>query len=441
MTQLGEKQQDFTESDPAFSLIITSFVYFCMCKLIRNTAMKQIVFLSLGIAALICSCSRSLTDVGYSSFSELQYNTLSVKSNIEGDYFLPTMGGTIIKSYKPSAREYKVYNFVTDNDIEYLYNSRIAMRLQLLSEFYSLFSNQKFNSENMRKEYLTLMSPHVKECAESYNLKNNNPLGIWQIFKPYPGLDIPTARYLISYQDNDWFSIKQEGDDSEVRLRILLVGKHLRPVVAEIENPSFGIMASLEDGLNLGSGYSRKGNWENSTNGSYKRSESYNNYLASLVYKQCTDKTKVNYVTEKDILLFADKLVDERKAFLRDMYALLSSNPGADNNRKFEKICDETVSVPIRDALKEIHSANNKDRSKGIWKPIEPRDKNNCQIAYDKNNWFKIDEAATDSLCLQVVFYGRKLYPLITGICNKDYNLLIQQDYESNRSMSPGFGL
>ena len=439
MTQLGEKQQDFTESDPAFSLIITSFVYFCMCKLIRNTAMKQIVFLSLGIAALLCSCSRSLTDVGYSSFSELQYNTLSAKTDGR-DYFSPLRGVEVFP-YRPTALKYKLYNYVTDNDIEHLYDSKIAMRLQLLSEFYSQFGVQNFNLGKINKEYMALMSPQVRESAESYSLKDNSPLGIWQIFKPYPGLDVTATKYEISYKGNDWFSVRPKGDVTEVRLRILLAGKHLQPVVAEIENPSFGITVDRGLGSDIGRGYAIKGDWENYTEAPYRRSESYNKFLASIVYKQCTSKTKVNYVTEKDILLFADKLVDERKAFLRDMYALLSSEPDADNNSKFEKICDETVSVPIRDALKEIHSANNKDRSKGIWKPIEPRDKNNCQIAYDKNNWFKIDEAATDSLCLQVVFYGRKLYPLITGICNKDYNLLIQQDYESNRSMSPGFGL
>ena len=101
MTQLGEKQQDFTESDPAFLLIITSFVYFCMCKLIKITAMKQIVFLSLSIAALLCSCSRSLTDVGYSSFSELQYNTLSAKTDGR-DYFSPLRGVEVFP-YRPTA--------------------------------------------------------------------------------------------------------------------------------------------------------------------------------------------------------------------------------------------------------------------------------------------------------------------------------------------------
>lgn len=401
--------------------------------------------LILGICTALISftsCSRSLTDVGYSSFSELQYNTLSAKSDGR-DYFLPTMGGTIIDSYRPSAREYKVYNFVTDNDIEHLYNSKIAMRLQLLSEFYSQFSSQKFNSDKMKKEYLALMSPQVKECAESYNLHNNNPLGIWQVFKPYPGLDIPTTRYKISYQGNDWFSIKQEGDDFEVRLRILLVGKHLRPVVAEIENPSLGIIASLGAGLNLGCGYSRKGDWDISTVGPYQRSESYKNNLASIVYKYCTsNKTTKDYVTEKDILLFADKLVENKMSLLNDMYVFLSSASRA--KTQYEKRVGKFLSVPVRKALEEVTYTKSKEKHTiGKWKPLEPRNKNNYQIVYDKKNWFKVTGDTIDSpdLYLQVVFYGRKLYPLITGICNKSYNLSIYQDFESNRSNnSPRWG-
>ena len=208
--------------------------------------MKNNVLISAGIIALLCSCSRSLTDIGYST-SPIN-TTVHVNSASA-----PPIGQS--RGYVTQPGDYYLYNFVSDVDMEYFYKSRVLIRAAIVQGLYAQMNAQDFKKKSFDKRYASLCSPEVLAAVKEWRGDSN--LGGWQIFKPYPGLDATKMKYEIVYDGDDWFSITPAGDDSKVRLRVVLAGKKLMAVIERNRGASNKDLGKFADQVNA-----LAGKWE-----------------------------------------------------------------------------------------------------------------------------------------------------------------------------------
>ena len=381
--------------------------------------MKNNVLISAGIIALLCSCSRSMTDIGYST-SPIN-TTVHVNSASA-----PPIGQS--RGYVTQPGDYYLYNFVSDVDMEYFYKSRVLIRAAIVQGLYAQMNAQDFKKKSFDKRYASLCSPEV--LADVMELRGDSNLGGWQIFKPYPGLDATKMKYEIVYDGDDWFSITPAGDDSKVRLRVVLAGKKLQPVVVEVDNPAFGV--NVASSTKVGKGFDFGHGWIANGYGNYRRSEGYMSMLAGIIYDHCADKSR-NIVTGDAILTFAKSMSQEQEQLLSGFYKDLVSYNSASLSKKYKKWL-------YADVEKAIAANHHKDNSVlGKWQAFDVAE--TSDVVYEGNNWCRISGAAdsTKDIHVQMVYCDRDMRPMIIGLYNKPLGIETGLHIDSDMSDSPGW--
>ena len=381
--------------------------------------MKKNVLISTGIIVLLCSCSRSLTDIGYST-SPIN-TTVHVNSASA-----PPIGQSW--GYVTQPGDYYLYNFVSDVDMEYFYKSRVLIRAAIVQGLYAQMNAQDFKKKSFDKRYASLCSPEVLAAVKEWRGDSN--LGGWQIFKPYPGLDATKMKYEIVYDGDDWFSITPAGDDSKVRLRVVLAGKKLQPVVVEVDNPAFGV--NVASSTKVGKGFDFGHGWIANGYGNYRRSEGYMSMLAGIIYDHCADKSR-NIVTGDAILTFAKSMSQEQEQLLSGFYKDLVSYNSASLSKKYKKWLYADVEKAIAANHREANSAL------GKWKAFDVAETSN--VVYEGNNWYRISGAAdtTKDIHIQMVYLDRDMRPMIIGLYNKPLGIETGLNIDSDMSDSPGW--
>ena len=381
--------------------------------------MKKNVLISVGVIALLCSCSKSLTDIGYST-SPIN-TTVHVNSASA-----PPIGQS--RGYVTQPGDYYLYNFVSDVDMEYFYKSRVLIRAAIVQGLYAQMNAQDFKKKSFDKRYASLCSPEVLAAVKEWRGDSN--LGGWQIFKPYPGLDATKMKYEIVYDGDDWFSITPAGDDSKVRLRMVLAGKKLQPVVVEVDNPAFGV--NVASSTKVGKGFDFGHGWIDNGYGNYRRSEGYMSMLAGIIYDHCADKSR-NIVTGDAILTFAKSMSQEQEQLLSGFYKDLVSYNSASLSKKYKKWLYADVEKAIAANHREANSAL------GKWKAFDVAETSN--VVYEGNNWYRISGAAdsTKDIHVQMVYCDRDMRPMIIGLYNKPLGIETGLNIDSDMSDSPGW--
>ena len=381
--------------------------------------MKKNVLISTGIIALLCSCSKSLTDIGYST-SPIN-TTVHVNSAST-----PPIGQS--RGYVTQPGDYYLYNFVSDVDMEYFYKSRVLIRAAIVQGLYAQMNTQDFQKKSFDKRYASLCSPEVLKAVKEW--KGDSNLGGWQIFKPYPGLDATKMKYEIAYDGDDWFSITPAGDDSKVRLRVVLAGKKLQPVVVEVDNPAFGV--NVASSTRVGKGFDFGHGWIANGYGNYRRSEGYMSMLAGIIYDHCADKSR-NIVTGDAILTFAKSMSQEQEQLLSGFYKDLISYNSASLSKKYKKWLYADVEKAIAANHREANSAL------GKWKAFDVAETSN--VVYEGNNGYRISGAAdsTKDIHVQMVYCDRDMRPMIIGLYNKPLGIETGLNIDSDMSDSPGW--
>ena len=335
--------------------------------------MKKIVFFIVGAIVLLGSCSKSLTDLGYSSsYPQPAYNPNSAYTNSEFRSFSPVTGTYISPFYKSSERSYDLYSYVTDNDIEDFLLSLVSLRMELISKYYS----QK---------------------------------------------DAQTKRE-ITYEGDDWFRISPIGTEEIARVRIVLAGKQLKPQIADVEN-----LAPTENDLKE---YIHSQSNAIATNGRYYK------FLSDVVYRDCNGDDK-GYVEEKDVTDFANGLVQQRTALLDNFYADLTSAKltKKELSKKYGKMLTapvakamqmtggkKTKTLPLGEwTLFEPKDASNYSIA---------YDSNDWFKVYGK-------DCNTPDVSVQVVYSDRDMRSMITGVRNASRNINIAQGVVAGKSSVP----
>lgn len=333
--------------------------------------MKKVTCLIFGTIALLLSCSKSLTDIGYSSsYPQPPYNPNSVYTNSEFRSFSPITGTYISPFYKSSERSYDLYTYITDNDIEDFYRSLVSQRMELLSNYYS----QK-NAQIKRE---------------------------------------------ITYEGDDWFRVSPAGTEKNTRIRVIFYGKKFEPQIADVEN-----LSSAENDIKE---YINSRYQANTVNNRYTK------FLSNIVYRNCNEDSK-GYVEEKDIIDFANKMVQQRTTLLHEFYSDLTST--AFNRKDFSKKYYNLLSKDVAKALKS--SKNVTKQCLGEWTLFEPKDASNFRIAYDSDNWFKVygKDSNTPDVIIQVVYCNNNMNPIITGLRNTSRNIYIEQEVVADKGSIP----
>jgi len=335
--------------------------------------MKKNVLISVGVIALLCSCSKSLTDLGYSSSCpQPAYNPNSVVTNAEFRNFSTITGTNISPFYKSSERSYDLYTCVKDNDIENFYRSSVSTRMDILSKF----------------------------CSQT---------------------DAQT-KYEISYEGEDWFSVSPVGNDNKARVHMVLAGKKLQPMIADVENPNSDVSAIDENNLR---------NFVKSLPKA-KTSDRYADFLSDILYRGCHGATK-GYVEEKDIVAFANNLVQQRTFLLSEFYSDLTSDSfkKKDFSKKYSNMLAKSVAKAIE--------ARKTNEQKGEWAIFAPSITDGYKIAYDTDDWFNIynRDIKNPDVRVQLVYNGKSLKPLITGLCNDARHIDVHQSFTAYKQSRP----
>lgn len=325
------------------------------------------------VMLLFVSCSKSLTDLGYSSsYPQPAYNPNSVVTNAEFRNFSPITGTNISPFYKSSERSYDLYTCVTDNDIEDFYRSSVSTRMDILSKF----------------------------CSQT---------------------DAQT-KYEISYEGEDWFCVSPVGNENKARVHMVLAGKKLQPQIAEVDNPSSAVNAIDENILRVFIKSLPKA----------KTSDRYANFLSDILYRGCHGATK-GYVEEKDIVAFANNLVQQRTLLLSEFYSDLTSDSfkKKDFSKKYSNMLTKSVAKAIE--------ARKTNEQKGEWAFFAPSIIDGYKIAYDTEDWFKIYNRDINhpDIRVQIVYNGKSLKPLITGLCNDARQIDVHQSFTTYKRSRP----
>ena len=376
--------------------------------------MKQIVFLSLGIATLICSCNGSIREINTSSVSQLYDQTPPPMRLHDYGYS---------DSYPGVSSSYRHYNFVIGSDLEQFYKASVDLRMTILNDFYTQLNAQGFNLQTFEKEYHAFLSPHIKATSRG--------LDRWMLFKPQEA----NAKCQITYEGNDWFSVKALGGDATVSLRVVLTGENLQPVIAEVENTRLGIKTGMGESRDLGSGYVYKKEWEYGIFNNKKRNSGFKDYVANIIYRHCNggDKSR-SFITETELLAFADRIVQKREQLLKEFYADLTSSDFT--KQSFSEKYDKMITGAVAFAMESASGKAAKTNPYGRWAPFEPKNKTSYTLAYDEQDWFTVsgDKAAKPDLYMQAIFYGQEMRPLIVGLYNEALNVNVQQEFMTDRN-------
>ena len=290
-------------------------------------------------------------------------------------------------------------------------------------------NTQDFQKKSFYKRYASLCSPEVLKAVKEW--KGDSNLGGWQIFKPYPGLDATKMKYEIAYDGDDWFSITPAGDDSKVRLRVVLAGKKLLPVVVEVDNPAFGV--NVASSAKVGKGFDFGHGWIANGYGNYRRNEGYMSMLAGIIYDHCADKSR-NIVTGDAILTFAKSMSQEQEQLLSGFYKDMASYNSASLSKKYKKWLYADVEKAIAANHREANSALGKWQAFGVGSTTPT-------VTYEGSNWYRILGAAdsTKDIHIQMVYLERDMRPMIIGLYNKPLGIETGINVDADMSGGPGW--
>ena len=295
------------------------------------------------------------------------------------------------------------YSFVLDSDLKQFYQAGIALRMKVLDNFYSQISGANFNNSDFSNQYRPLLAPNVRAEIRKYAKANHDgdDLYMWQPFTPLPIVSKIYVRYQITYEGDDWFSITPMGDDTGVRLRVVLAGKNMMPVITELNNPAFDVNIAITDSKGIGKGYTLKQEWEYGVFNNKGYNNTYWNYVANIVYNTCKGrKADKGFITEAELLAFADRIERKRAQFLQDFCAdLTAPNYTAPT---FVQKYSGNLTTAISSALIKTN------------KPT----------------------AASETLPsgLQVVLYGKELRPLVVGLSDETLGIDIHKNFDVHRN-------
>ena len=360
----------------------------------------------LGLAALCSSCNKQMTDNDM-PYVEKDGRTFYGRSYLVEDLNPPPI--TQRQNFKPQSFYTAGYNsntdysFVLDSDLKQFYQAGIALRMKVLDNFYSQISGANFNNSDFSNQYRPLLAPNVRAEIRKYAKANHDgdDLYMWQPFTPLPIVSKIYVRYQITYEGDDWFSITPMGDDTGVRLRVVLAGKNMMPVITELKNPAFDVNIAITDSKGIGKGYTLKQKWEYGVFNNKGYNNTYWNYVANIVYNTCKGrKADKGFITEAELLAFADRIERKRAQFLQDFCAdLTAPNYTAPT---FVQKYSGNLTTAISNAL----------------------------IETDKPT------AASETLPsgLQVVLYGKELRPLVVGLSDETLGIDIHKNFDVHRN-------
>lgn len=367
---------------------------------------------------LFASCSRSLTDLGYSTryiiYDKWDRRTQPITNPEE--YLLLSRTGT-----------YKTNQIICDEGVRNFLAAQIYFRQNILKDFYAQMNADDFSSDAFAKEYSSLCAPDILAAATTYAKANpDNALGGWQVFKPMPGLDTKKAKYDIAYEGDDWFSITPDGDDVGVRLRIVLTADKLRPVIVAVENLAFDVSAAIEAGSNVGKGYKNVDNYSLGVVRLPLRNQSYFDWLAKKL-SHISGVAERGVVTEADITDFYNDMVEDRAMQLTAFISALGATDF--NNRQLSHKYGNWLNIDVNRAI-----TANAGKS-GKWNAFNT-DGEKTNIAYEGNNWFRLssDADSTKEIMVQMVLCGNKQLPIITGLNSPADGIALGTDFSLTRA-------
>jgi len=149
--------------------------------------MKIHTILFIASLMLLASCSKSLTDIGY-SHGVYAYHESSF-SDVKGAGYIP-------KFSTPTQ---------ANPDLEIMKKIYVKECTKFLNKFYKSLTSAKFNTKKFSAKYLPLCSIDVERAISDESNGGKAPKGGWEAFLPY---DNPNAaEYTIAYDNKKWFNI------------------------------------------------------------------------------------------------------------------------------------------------------------------------------------------------------------------------------------------
>ncbi|MCH5178132.1 MAG: hypothetical protein J1F13_00500 [Prevotellaceae bacterium] len=325
---------------------------------------------------------------------------------------------------------YNVYSFISDEDVRNLLAAHIYLRESILHDFYARMNTKDFSQVAFNNEFNSLCAPDILAVATNYAKQNpDNALGGWQIFKPMPGLNAIKAENDITYEGNDWFSITPKGDDTKVRLKVVMTPYKMRPVIVAVDNPAFGISATKQAESKLAKGYKNMKKFIYSPAYTFPRSKSYFATLSQKI-SRISDAAQRGVVTEGDFSLFLNQTIKEREQMLTAFLNELSVKDI--NKHRLSRKYDNWLHADVNKAI--ISAQENKSDK---WNAFNTGS-NTPNIVYEGNNWFRLssDSDKAKDIQVQMILNKDGRTPIITGLVNPDAGIALGTDFSLNIYLS-----
>lgn len=394
----------------------------------KRLSLPQVLpFLCACAVLLLTSCSKSLTDLGYesqftSSSNDIwrpntSYSTSSWSPVPSSGYFA---GGFYTTHYK-----FDSHKLITDANVDNLFKAHVNIKTQVLQNFYADMNTQTFAKTAFSKEYAPLCSPDILSATDRFAFSNTgSAIGGWQIFKPMPGLDTKEAKYDIAYEGDDWFSITPAGDDTKVRLKVVLTPDKLRPIIVAVDNPAFGISVNQAANTDLGKGYP------------YTKKFILGLTITGLNIFSWLNKTfaresgakQGEAITQAHFEHFLQTNIAQREQLLSNFYSELRSPKF--NKHKFSNKYTTWLNYDIDQTA---YTSKDKKHNKrlGKWNAFTA-DSDTQQIIYEGDDWFRLAVEQPDTslntpslqdIHVRIVTFGRDKRPVIVGLFNPQTNI------------------
>lgn len=360
--------------------------------------------------AFVCSCSRSLTDIGYKtalgssgpeSTSSAQMPSVLLDN--------PPAGMQIVTI---SEFDYGHYAYITGEDVTAFRAAVIRSNIRTLRDFYRQLAVNSQDSACNIQAYKPLFAKEIIDAVGAGNINKH-------LFLPN-GASGRAEDLTVTYLGNDRYSIKDERGADSVVLEMKFRGREFLPVITALNNPS------LETDINAtATGVRGKG---------YKDAERYSNVLRDEYmrrlgghiygYAKANGSAANGLVGDGDILSYGRNLDGRQRRFVSDFCrSLNAANASASRlSRKYQKRCSAAIGKAVKDYKRKEDKAGDSG-TLGGWAMFTSTDKTPSSqpaITPAGKGWFRIggkDEG--DAVYILVANTLDHDKPVIVGLVNK----------------------
>ena len=316
------------------------------------------------------------------------------------------------------------YVYLTGMDIPLYEQASINQRKDIVGWLYQSLYKSRFSKSYFHNHFKPMCAANIIDAVNS-NLALGNEG--WNIFR-LPTNDAESLN--VVSEGNDWFRV-QSGTDSQniVRIRMLLTGNELRPVITAMQNTSNGISvadASIDGakGCNL---VTYLPNYY--PNNVARRTQRYTSSLAKEVYgyaEQNPSLLEKGYVGTKTLNGYGEFLIKKNEDYVKDFYADLISGTFDQKlfDKKYGKKCRRSIYEAVTERRKKV--SNHRMAGWQLFGCDEPESQ--YSIRYEGEGWYEVLVKGKENNPVYIkpaLLNNKKQTPVIIGLRNSAYHINI----------------